>query len=98
MFVTAVAGLFFNLIQVYILHSGDGHYHLGGGYDEHDHEHEHEHGHGHGHSHGPEKHHQCDHKEKSKHKHEHKNKEIKKIKGAEDLENNELKEGLIGNI
>lgn len=26
-----------------ILHSGDGHYHLGGGGHDHDHEHEHEH-------------------------------------------------------
>jgi zinc transporter 2 len=30
MLITAVAGLFFNLIQMKILHSGDGHYHLGG--------------------------------------------------------------------
>jgi Co/Zn/Cd efflux system component len=29
MFITAIAGLIFNLIQMYILHSGDGHYHLG---------------------------------------------------------------------
>jgi len=47
MLITAVAGLFFNLIQMKILHSGDGHYHLGGGHD-------HSHGdHDHGHSHGP---------------------------------------------
>jgi len=46
MLITAVAGLFFNLIQMKILHSGDGHYHLGGE------DHHHDHGHSHGHSHG----------------------------------------------
>lgn len=35
MLITAVAGLFFNLIQMLILHQGEGHYHLGG--DDHDH-------------------------------------------------------------
>jgi solute carrier family 30 (zinc transporter), member 2 len=49
MLITAVAGLFFNLIQMSILHQGDGHYHLGGS---HDHDHDHGHGHSHGHSHG----------------------------------------------
>ena len=38
MLVVAVMGLIFNLIQMKILHSGDGHYHLGGeecsGHDE----------------------------------------------------------------
>lgn len=60
MLITAVAGLFFNLIQMQILHQGEGHYHLGGddhdhGEHGHDHEHEggeHSHGHGHSHSHG----------------------------------------------
>ena len=47
MLIVAVMGLFFNLIQMKILHSGDGHYHLGG-----DHHHDHDHGHSHGHSHG----------------------------------------------
>lgn len=53
MAVTAVMGLFFNLIQMKILHSGEGHYHLGGEGD-----HGHAHGenddeeHGHSHSHG----------------------------------------------
>jgi len=51
MAVTAVAGLFFNLIQMKILHSGEGHYHLGG--DDHGHSHGDEgEDHGHGHSHG----------------------------------------------
>ena len=45
----AIMGLIFNLIQMKILHSGDGHYHLGG---DHDHDHDHGHGHSHGHSHG----------------------------------------------
>ena len=50
MLIVAVMGLFFNLIQMKILHSGDGHYHLGG--EDHDHDHEgHDHGHDHGHSH-----------------------------------------------
>ena len=39
MLITAVAGLFFNLIQMKILHQGEGGYHLGG--DDHDHGHEH---------------------------------------------------------
>jgi len=56
MLIVAIMGLIFNLIQMKILHSGDGHYHLGG-----EHEHDHDHGHhhhetnshgGHGHSHG----------------------------------------------
>jgi hypothetical protein len=42
MIIVAVMGLFFNLIQMKILHSGDGHYHLGG-----DHGHDHDHGHSH---------------------------------------------------
>lgn len=53
MLITAVCGLFFNLIQMQILHQGEGHYHLGG--DDHDHEHGeegHDHDHGHSHSHG----------------------------------------------
>ena len=54
MFVVAVLGLAFNLIQMKILHSGDGHYHLGGGHH-HDHSHEsdssHDHGHVHKHKH-----------------------------------------------
>ena len=37
MLIVAIMGLVFNLIQMKILHSGDGHYHLGG--DHHDHEH-----------------------------------------------------------
>ena len=48
MLIVAVMGLIFNLIQMKILHSGDGHYHLGG--ETHDHSHG---GHscgGHGHS------------------------------------------------
>jgi len=54
MLVTAVAGLFFNLIQMQILHQGEGHYHLGG--DDHDHgeeghgEEEGDHGHSHSHA------------------------------------------------
>ena len=44
MMITAILGLGFNLIQMYILHQGDGHYHLGGG---HDHNHGHDHSHGH---------------------------------------------------
>ena len=51
MLIVAVMGLVFNLIQMKILHSGDGHYHLGGEHD-HDHDHGHGHGHDHGHSHG----------------------------------------------
>ena len=50
MLIVAIMGLIFNIIQVKILHSGDGHYHLGG--DEHggcSHEHDHEHDHKHHH-------------------------------------------------
>lgn len=49
MLIVAIMGLFFNLIQMRILHSGDGHYHLGG---EHHHDHDHDHGHGHHHEEG----------------------------------------------
>lgn len=56
MLIVAVMGLIFNLIQMKILHSGDGHYHLGGEDHDHDHDHghtHHEHNHGgHGHDHG----------------------------------------------
>ena len=48
MLIVAIMGIGFNLIQMKILHSGDGHYHLGG--EEH-HHHDHDHGHSHGHSH-----------------------------------------------
>lgn len=51
MLITAVAGLFFNLIQMKILHQGEGHYHLGGD-DDHDQSHSHEHGAAGGHDHG----------------------------------------------
>lgn len=46
MMITAVMGLFFNLIQMQILHQGEGHYHLGGGHHDHDHgdgDHDHHH-------------------------------------------------------
>jgi zinc transporter 2 len=49
MMITAVMGLFFNLIQMQILHQGEGHYHLGGGHHDHDHDHE---GHDHHHEGG----------------------------------------------
>ncbi len=62
MFVVACLGLVFNLIQMKILHSGDGHYHLGGSHD-HDHSHDHSHDHGHSHDH--------------KHKKDTKNKKVK---------------------
>jgi solute carrier family 30 (zinc transporter), member 2 len=60
MLIVAVMGLIFNLIQMKILHSGDGHYHLGGehehdhdhGHHHHEHNHAHDHGHSHGHDHG----------------------------------------------
>lgn len=48
MLIVAIIGLIFNLIQIKILHQGDGHYHLGG---EHDHDHGHCHGHGDHHHH-----------------------------------------------
>jgi len=61
MLIVAVMGLIFNLIQMKILHSGDGHYHLGGEHEHdhdhghHHHDHGHSHGHDHGHSHGQDK-------------------------------------------
>ena len=65
MLITAVAGLFFNLIQMSILHQGEGHYHLGGddhdhGEEGHDHDHHHEGG---GHDHGHKKSEQKAHKD-----------------------------------
>ena len=50
MFIVAVMGLIFNLIQIKILHGGDTHFHLGEGF--HGHSHGDEEDHGHGHSHG----------------------------------------------
>jgi zinc transporter 2 len=63
MFITAVLGLIFNLIQMKILHSGDGHYHLGGGEHNHAHDHgDHDHNHhDHDHEHGHDHHHDHDH-------------------------------------
>ncbi|CDW83914.1 zinc transporter of isoform 1 [Stylonychia lemnae] len=52
MLFVAVLGLCFNLIQMKILHSGDGHYHLGGDMND---SHDHSHGHGHHHDNGPKK-------------------------------------------
>lgn len=49
MLIVAIMGIFFNLIQMKILHGGEGHYHLGG--EGHDHDHDHDHGHGHDHNH-----------------------------------------------
>jgi len=64
MLIVAVMGLFFNLIQMRILHSGDGHYHLGG--EDHDHDHHgHDHGHDHDHNHDHDHHHH-DHAAKNK--------------------------------
>ena len=51
MLLVAIASLIFNLIQMKILHSGDGHYHLGGDCHDHDHDHDHDHGHGQAHDH-----------------------------------------------
>jgi zinc transporter 2 len=49
MFIVAVMGLIFNLIQIKILHGGDTHFHLGEGFHGHAHGEE---GEDHGHSHG----------------------------------------------
>jgi zinc transporter 2 len=71
MMITAVAGLFFNLIQMKILHQGDGHYHLGGGHDHHHgHDHGHDHGHGHAHDHDHDHHKHAD-DEQHSHDHDH---------------------------
>lgn len=51
MLVTAVMGLIFNLIQMSILHQGDGHYHLGGEGCGHSHSHNHDHHHAHSKTH-----------------------------------------------
>jgi solute carrier family 30 (zinc transporter), member 2 len=67
MFIVACLGLVFNLIQMKILHSGDGHYHLGGSHDHHDHSHDH------GHKHENHKH---------KHKHGKKAKKVSKFETA----------------
>jgi len=48
MLIVAGMCLFFNLIQMKILHGGDTHYHLGGGVESGGHDHDHgEHGHQH---------------------------------------------------
>lgn len=48
MFIVAVMGLIFNLIQIKILHGGDTHFHLGEGFHGHAHDGEEGHGHSHG--------------------------------------------------
>ena len=69
MLIGAVVGLFFNLIQMNILHSGDGHYHLGGEFhDHHDHGHG---GHGHDHDHDHDHHHDHEHDHNHEHHHHH---------------------------
>jgi hypothetical protein len=45
MLLVACIGLVFNLIQIKILHTGDGHYHLGGDHHGHDHGCDHQHDH-----------------------------------------------------
>ena len=100
MLIVAVMGLGFNLIQMKILHSGDGHYHLGGSHDHgHDHEHDHDHGpkkhkHEEGHSHNhPHK------KEGGAHKHEHDHESghshSKTGREHNKIHNDEIKEPLI---
>lgn len=79
MLIVAVMGLIFNLIQMKILHSGDGHFHLGGEH-EHDHDHgHHQHEHAHSHGHG---HHNHDHSHGHGHSHS-QDKAKNKIKDAE---------------
>ena len=70
MLIVAVMGLIFNLIQMKILHSGDGHYHLGG--EEHDHDHgHHHHDHDHGHDHHVHNHEHDHHNHGHEHGHSH---------------------------
>lgn len=52
MLITAICSLFFNLVQMKILHQGDVHYHLGEPCDGRGHSHGHDHGHHHHHHHG----------------------------------------------
>ena len=82
MLCVAILSLIFNLIQIKILHSGEGHYHLGGescsghghdhdhdhGHDHHHHDHDHSHGHGHDHHHH---HHDHGHSHGHDHGHDH---------------------------
>ena len=63
MLIVAIISLFFNLIQIWILHQGDGHYHLGGDHHGHDHGHGSCSGHGGAHKHE----HTHDHKHKDHH-------------------------------
>jgi zinc transporter 2 len=100
MMITAIMGLFFNLIQMKILHQGEGHYHLGGGHH-HDHDHDHDHHHeggtadteasekpkkkcSHGHDHGHGHGHSHSHDHKHDHKHDDK-KDDKKGKGHRNI-------------
>jgi hypothetical protein len=72
MLIVAVLSLIFNLIQMKILHSGEGHYHLGG--EDHDHDHGcsgHDHGHSHAHEHTHEHTHDHTHEHAHGHSHEH---------------------------
>jgi hypothetical protein len=65
MLLVACIGLVFNLIQIKVLHTGDGHYHLGG---EDHHGHDHSHGHGHHHHEHDEDH---SHSDEEGHSHSH---------------------------
>lgn len=78
MLLVACIGFVFNLLQIKVLHTGDGHYHLGG--DDHGHDHN---GHDHGHSHDH-KHH--DHKPHDHKHHDHKHHEHKTTEHNHDLE------------
>ena len=69
MLIVACLALVVNLIQIGILHTGDGHYHLGG--ESHDCDHGHDHG-GHGHDHGHDHKHDHGHDHKHDHGHDHK--------------------------
>ena len=62
MLFVAILSFFFNLIQIKILHSGEGgHVHVGGQKCSHGHEHGHDHHHHHGHSHSHSHHHEHHH-------------------------------------
>ena len=73
MFGTAILSLVFNLIQIKILHSGEGgHVHAGGQKCTHGHDHGHKHSHSHSHSHDHQDHlHSHSHGDHRGHSHDH---------------------------
>ena len=102
MFATAIASFFFNLIQIKILHSGEGgHVHAGGqscsghghgGDDDHNHDHDHGHSHDHDHDHDHAHGHDHDHDHDHAHGHDHAHDHAHEIRSESEVSANTQKD------